>query len=91
MDHNAYRLALAGHDFGPRQSLDQAEDDVRFYLAEGKNAESAGRMQAARVYYRMALQAMTPEIKARYAKVLEKHKLVEQQRKEANRPDRIKF
>lgn len=92
-DPNAYRLAMGGYDFGPRQAADvpQIEDDIRFYLAEGKKAESAGRIQSARVYYRMAMQALTPEIKARYAKILEQQKVAEKKRKEANRPDRIKF
>ncbi len=46
-----------------------AEADIRFYLKMGQEAEAANRLSAARVYYRMAVEAMTPEMVARYEKI----------------------
>ncbi len=40
----------------------------------GQEAEAANRLSSARVYYRMAVEAMTPEMKQRYAKILEDRK-----------------
>ena len=51
-----------------------AEADIRFYLKLGQEAEAANRVMAARVYYRMAIEAMTPEMQARYAKILSDRK-----------------
>lgn len=47
-----------------------AESNVRYYLKMGQEAENASHIQAARVYYRMAMEAMTPELMARYQQVL---------------------
>lgn len=69
----------------------QVEADIRYYLRKGKSAEQANRIQAARVYYRMAVEAMTPEMIERYQQVLKERKEAEEERRKKNRPDRIKF
>jgi hypothetical protein len=56
----------------PRETLPTlAEDDVRYFLMRGKEAELAHRIQASRVYYRMAMEAMTPEMLERYHRIVE--------------------
>ena len=47
-----------------------AEADIRFYLRMGQEAEAANRVMAARVYYRMAIEAMTPEMHVRYERIM---------------------
>ncbi len=92
-DNNGYRRALAGHypQIKPAATRSQAESDVRFYLEEGRKAELSNHINAARVYYRMAIKAMTPDMIERYERILEDRKAAEEERKKANRPDRIKF
>ena len=46
------------------------EADIRYYLEKGRAAEKANHIQAARVYYEMAAASLTPEIIARYNKIL---------------------
>ncbi|MCA9128831.1 MAG: hypothetical protein KDB22_17215 [Planctomycetales bacterium] len=64
-----------------------AEADIRFYLLKGKEAEAANHLNAARVYYRMAVAAMTPEMTQRYYLALEQRKEQEaqQQQKSASK------
>lgn len=89
---NAWRLALAGVSSAQSpQSESLVESDIRFYLKRGKEAEQANRILSARVYYRMAMEAMTPEMVERYRQILEERKALEEERRKANRPGRIKF
>jgi hypothetical protein len=63
------RVLAGGHPTVPvHNSL--AETDIRFYLKMGQEAEVANRIMAARVYYRMAVEAMTPEMNVRYEKIM---------------------
>ncbi len=67
------RVLAGGHPSVPvHTSL--AESDIRFYLKMGQDAEAANRLMAARVYYRMAVDAMTPEMQVRYAKIISDRK-----------------
>lgn len=67
------RVLAGGHPTVPvHTSL--AEADIRFYLKMGQEAEAANRIMAARVYYRMAVEAMTPEMQTRYEKILSDRK-----------------
>ena len=67
------RVLAGGHPTVPvHNSL--AEADIRFYLKMGQDAEAANRLMSARVYYRMAVEAMTPEMQARYARIIEERK-----------------
>ena len=69
----------------------QIEADIRYYLRKGKAAEQANRIQSARVFYRMAVEAMTPEMIERYKQILQDRKEAEEELRKKNRPDRIKF
>lgn len=92
-DHNGYRRALAGHQPTIQHAAtdSQLESDIRYYLSEGSKAERAGHILSARVYYGMAMDAMTPELLERYNRILAEKKAAKEKQKEANRPDRIKF
>ena len=90
-DPNAWQRALAGAPVDSLNSDTQRESDVRYYVGLGKAAEDANRLQAARVYYRMAQEAMTPQMVASYKQILAERKAAEEALKEKNSPDRIKF
>lgn len=90
-DPNAWQRALAGAPVDSLNSDTQRESDVRYYVGLGKAAEDANRLQAARVYYRMAQEAMTPQMVASYKQILAERKAAEETLKEKNAPDRIKF
>jgi hypothetical protein len=68
-----------------------AESNVRYYLKKGQEAETANRIQSARVYYKMALEAMTPELMERYHKVLADREKAEKDKKVAKDADRKQF
>lgn len=93
-DPNAYVRALHGHD--PRLKTaaipSQVEEDVRYFLTEGQKAEAAGRIIAARVYYRMAMEAMPPELLARYQRIMQERAEEKQQAaSETTRPGSLRF
>lgn len=90
-DSNAWQRALAGSPVDSVNTDTQRESDVRYYVGLGKAAEDANRLQAARVYYRMAREAMTPQMVASYKQILAERKAAEDALKEKNAPDRIKF
>ena len=69
-DPNAWQRALSGSGINKPLTPSQAESDVRYYIERGREAEQANRVLAARVYYKMALEAMTPEILERYRRIL---------------------
>ncbi len=60
-----------------------AESNVRYYLRMGQEAELAHRIQSARVYYKMAVEAMTPELMDRYQQVLERREKAEKEKAKA--------
>ncbi|GIW99911.1 MAG: hypothetical protein KatS3mg111_3244 [Pirellulaceae bacterium] len=66
----AWQLAMTEeHVTRPRiESL--AEADVRYYLDQGREAEMAGHLHSARVFYRLAIEAMTPEMRERYNRLV---------------------
>ncbi|MEZ6137425.1 MAG: hypothetical protein R3C53_21260 [Pirellulaceae bacterium] len=64
-----WQRAAGGVRESQRPSTDE-ESDIRYYLERAKQAEDLGRIESARVYYRMALQAMTPQMIARYQQVV---------------------
>lgn len=70
-DPGRWQRVLAGGHPQTTVHTGLAESDIRYYLQLAKNAENNNRMAAARVYYRMAIEAMTPEMQERYAKVLD--------------------
>jgi hypothetical protein len=68
-----------------------AEANVRYYLKKGQEAETANRIQSARVYYKMAIDAMTPEIINRYNKVLSDREEAEKAKKDNAKKNVKKF
>ncbi len=89
---NEWRLALAGGGTTRiEENESQVEADIRYYLQQGKEAEQNNRVLSARVFYRMAVERMTPEMVERYKKILADREAEEKKRLENNRPDRIKF
>lgn len=73
-DPGKWQRVLAGGQPTVPVHTSLAEADIRFYLKKGQDAEAANRVMAARVYYRMAIEAMTPEMQARYEKILTERK-----------------
>lgn len=72
LDPGKWQRVLAGGQPTVPAHSQLAESDIRFYLKKGQEAEAAHRLMSARVYYRMAVEAMTPEMKTRYADILAK-------------------
>lgn len=73
-DPGKWQRVLAGGQPTVPVHTSLAEADIRFYLKMGQEAEAANRVMAARVYYRMAVEAMTPEMQTRYAKIIDDRK-----------------
>jgi hypothetical protein len=92
-DYNEYRRVLAGHSPQPAApaSRSQAEADIRYYLEAGKKAEMDNHIIAARVYYRLAMEAMPPDMIERYHQILEERKQADQQMQEADSGNRARF
>ena len=92
-DPNEYRRALAGHSRQPAApaSRSQAEADIRYYLEAGKKAEMANRIIAARVYYRLAMESMPPDMIERYRQILEEREQADQQMQDADAGNRARF
>jgi len=62
-----------------------AESNVRFYLKKGREAENASRIQSARIYYRMAIDALTPEMLERYQSLLSQRE--QEESEQSNQPN----
>jgi putative hemolysin len=80
-------------DRSPAQPVEAslAAANIRYYLQKGREAEASQRLQAARVYYRLAQEAMTPEIHLRYQQVVDqRQQAAEGQRKDAA-DDKLQF
>lgn len=68
---NAWHRAMAGSRGVQGESHPGLiESKIRDCMRRGKAAESAGRVQASLVYYRMAIEAMTPTMLLRYEQIL---------------------
>ena len=76
-DPGKWQRVLAGGQPTVPVHTSLAEADIRFYLKMGQEAEAANRVMASRVYYRMAVEAMTPDMVARYEKILADRKEAE--------------
>lgn len=71
-DRNAWEMALGGVGevkLGPANSLLHDDSAVRFFMQRAKEANSVGRIAAARVYYRMAYERLTPVQRARLQEI----------------------
>lgn len=76
-----YPSALGGSGSKP-PAVDPslAESNVRHYLKMGMEAEAANRIQSARVYYKLAIESMTPELMERYQRVLAEREKAEKEK-----------
>lgn len=68
-----------------------AESNIRYYLKRGQEAENANRIQSARVYYRMALESMTPQLLERYHRVLAERQTAQESPANAGNSNRKPF
>lgn len=66
-------------------------ENVRHFLKKADEAEKLNRIQASRVYYRMAWEAMTPEMKQRYQQFLADRARWNQEQQAAEQPGKRKF
>ncbi len=71
-------LAGDGDQLGRNPTL--LESDIRYYLKQGESAEKSGSLMAARVYYKMARDLMTPELIQRYERIVAQRQLAEEAR-----------
>jgi hypothetical protein len=65
--------------------------NVRYYLKMAKEAENLNRIQSSRVYYRLAWETMTPEMRARYRQILADRALTNREAQTDESSDRRKF
>lgn len=65
-DPSEWQRVLSGPGIPVTVNEAMVESNVRYYVELGEQAERSGSVQAARVYYRLARQAMTPELLAQY-------------------------
>ncbi len=91
IDPGKWQRVLAGGHPSMLAYTQMAEADIRFYLKMGQDAEAANRVMAARVYYRMAAEAMTPEMKARYERNLVARAEAEKEAAALVKSDRKRF
>lgn len=66
-----FKATLGGFSASTSADSAMAESNIRYYLMMGQQAEAQNRLQSARVYYRLAAEAMTPELLDRYQRVLD--------------------
>ena len=90
-DPNLWRRVLDGGVSLKTTHESQVESDIRYYLRAGKQAEKANRVLAARVYYRMAVEAMTPEMVERYHRIIAERKAAEEEKRKAQKASRVQF
>lgn len=69
-DPSKWQRVLSGSGTPTAVNASMVESNVRYYVELGQQAERSGSVQAARVYYRLARQAMTPELVAQYETAL---------------------
>lgn len=69
-DPGKWQRVLSGSGEPTAVNASMVESNVRYYVELGEQAERSGSVQAARVYYRLARQAMTPELVTQYENAL---------------------
>ncbi len=79
-DPGHWQRALAGGADGRVNNFSTLENDIRYYLVKGRDAENAGSPLAARVYYKMARDAMSPELTNRYLQIVAEREAAEEAR-----------
>lgn len=79
-DPGRWQRALAGGWDQRFTNFALLESDIRYYLMKGQDAESAGHIIAARVYYKLARDAMSPELTRRYLQIVAQRQAAEEAR-----------
>ncbi len=77
-DPGKWQRVLSGGSNRPTRNPTLLESDIRYYLKRGELAEDAGSLMAARVYYKMARDLMTPELIERYQTIVSERKAAEE-------------
>jgi hypothetical protein len=80
LDRGQWQRVLAGGDNPVHRNASLVESDIRYYVRKGEAAEDAGSLLAARVYYKMARDLMTPELIERYERQVAERKAAEEAR-----------
>lgn len=91
IDPGKWQRVLAGGYPSIPAHTQLAESDIRYYLKMGQEAEAANRIVSARVYYRMAIEAMTPDMKVRYERTLVEREESRKAEAERAKADRMRF
>lgn len=68
LDPNSWQMALGASgaaEIGHAGALVHDDTDVRYYMQRAAEASNAGRLSAARVYYQLATEHLTPDQRAR--------------------------
>lgn len=86
-----FQPALGGATKPEKVDASLAESNVRYYLQLGQEAEAAHRIQSARVYYKLAIDSMTPELVERYQRVLAEREKAEKEKAQAKGASRKQF
>lgn len=85
-DPGQWQRALSGGGLSNSRHTSLVEADIRYYLQRGKEAEQANHVNSARVYYRLAVDAMTPEMVERYHRILAEREKAEEEQKATDKP-----
>ncbi len=88
---NAWQLALSTTNISPAVPESIVESNIRFYLERGKAAEQAGHLHSARVFYHLALEAMTPQMRERYQKIVQQRETAEKEKQAQQAKSRLSF
>ena len=75
--------ALAGAPPAELGNPKLLESEIRYFLQQAVTAEDAGRLNAARVYYKMARERMPAELLERYETILADRAAAEEARRQA--------
>ena len=82
-DPGKWQRVLSGESARASSNPTLLESDIRYHLLRGEAAEKAGSLIAARVYYKMARDLMTPELVERYQRILAEREAAEEVRLKA--------
>jgi hypothetical protein len=91
IDHRDWNRTLRSLELQPPGTHSLSMSNVQHYLKKAEEAEQANRIQASRVYYRMAWEAMTPEVKQRYQQFLVDRDRWDQKRRDADQTLKRRF
>lgn len=82
-DPGRWLRTLAGAPAAEPGNPQLLESEIRYFLQQAAAAEDAGRLNAARVYYKMARERMPVELIERYETILAERAAAEEARRQA--------